>query len=408
MAASKPTSLPYGTVPSSARQQPSKFELHIEDQQLSNFKQLLRLSPVAKDSYENQQQDRRFGVTREWILNAKKYWENEFNWRVHEKKINSFPNFKTNITDDDGKVFIIHFAALFSEKADAVPIALFHGWPGSFLEFLDLMDLLRNRFSPQELPYHIIAPSLPGYTLSTQPPLDKDWKIADTARIMHKLLIQLGFESGYVVQGGDIGSFVSRTIAATYKECKAMHLNFMFMSKPDNVSENALSELEAKFIHRLHDFQATGNAYGREHGTRPATIGHALASSPVSLLAWIGEKFLEWTDQDLPLDTVLGDITLYWLCESFATSIYTYREDFTTKEKGYFHGQEKLHVNKPMGYSYFPYELAPIPKSWAETTGNLVFFKAHEEGGHFAALEKPKLLLADIEEFVSIAWPQRN
>src|SRR5437868_3480222 len=95
---------------------------------------------------------------------------------------------------------------------------------GSFLEFLDLMDLLRNKFSPQELPYHIIAPSLPGYTLSTQPPLDKDWKIFDTARIMHKLLIQLGFESGYVVQGGDIGSSVSRTMAATYEECKAMHL----------------------------------------------------------------------------------------------------------------------------------------------------------------------------------------
>lgn len=300
----------------------------------------------------------------------------------------------------------MHFAALFSEKKDAIPVAFLHGWPGSFLEFLPIMDILRKKYSPKDLPYHIIAPSLPGYTLSSPPPLDKDWDINDTARILHKLFLSLGFgETGYIVQGGDVGSMAGRVIAATYPECKGMHLNFMFMSKPDDVSDNTITEQEKHGFKKIEYFRTLGNAYGRMHGTRPATIGHVLASSPIALLAWVGEKFLQWTDEDLPLDTVLADITLYWLCESFPTCIYTYRgQDLTHGTKGYFHGQKHLYVDKPTGYSYFPEEIWPMPKSWAETTCNLVSFRAHETGGHFAALEKPEELWADVEEYLQKAW----
>jgi microsomal epoxide hydrolase len=227
---------------------------------------------------------------------------------------------------------------------------------------------------------------------------------------MHKLLLSLGFGSGYVVQGGDIGSYVSRTIAATYEECKAVHLNFCMMPDPSPNNEDKKlkqSALEEKGMKRFNKFMETGTAYGQMQGHRPATLGHVLSSSPLAMLAWIGEKFVQWADPNypLPLHTILCDVTLYWLTECFPTCIYTYREDFAIPPTpGFFHGQKNLYVNKPLGYSYFPWELTPAPKSWAETSGKLVWFKAHENGGHFAALERPEELLGDIESFLAVAW----
>lgn len=260
------------------------------------------------------------------------------------------------------------------------------------------MDILRKKYTPETLPYHIIVPSLPGFALSSDPPLEKDWKVADTSRIMHKLLLSLGFGStGYLVQGGDIGSLVSRNLAATYPECKGMHVNFMFMknmeanSRPDDI----ISDQEERGIARMKEFMSTGSAYALEHGTKPSTIGLVLASSPIAQLAWIGEKFLAWSDPSTTplLSTILADVSLYWLTGCYPTSIYTYREL-----------KETLYVDKPTGYSYFPMELAPVPKAWAERTAKLVFFKCHDRGGHFAALEKPEALWADVEEWAKIAW----
>lgn len=329
--------------------------------------------------------------------------------RKQEEYINSFPHYKADIVDDDGRIYSIHFAALFSEKKSAIPTTRLHGWPASFQEFLPVLDLLRKKYSPQDLPYHIIVPSLPGYTLSSPPPLDRPWKIADSARIMHKLMLNLGFgDGGYVVQGGDIGAAVGRTMAATYPECKALHLNYCFMFPPDDASASELSDTEKKGLERFDAFNATGNAYGREHGTRPATIGHVLSASPVALLAWIGEKYLEWSDaaSRLPLSTILAEVSLYWFTGCMPTSIYPYEEDFlqVPHPKGYFHAQAHLFVDKPLGYSYFPRELAPMPRSWVGRTGRLCWFRGHEEGGHFPALERPGEMLADLEDFVGEVW----
>ncbi|KAH3968001.1 hypothetical protein HBI56_050200 [Parastagonospora nodorum] len=392
---------PFGSVPSGAKQQPMPFELHIKEQKLQDLKTLLRLSPVAKQTYENLQDDGshgRFGVSRKWVVDAKKYWEEEYDWRMTEASINTFPAFKTKVTDDDGGEFDIHFTALFSQNPKAIPIAFFHGWPGSFLEFLPLMSLLREKYTPETLPYHIIVPSLPGFTLSSDPPLNRDWKVGDTARIMHKLLLTLGFGStGYLVQGGDIGSFVSRVIAATYPECKGMHLNFMLMTGiTDKASpDDEITAQEKEGQKRFQQFFSKGHAYAQMHGTKPSTTGLVLASSPVAQLAWIGEKFLAWCDPSttVSLHTIISDITLYWLTGCFPTSIYTYRE-----------AKELMFVDKPVGYSYFPYELAPVPRAWAEKTGNMVFFKNHDMGGHFAALERTEALWEDVEEFAKIAW----
>lgn len=129
------------------------------------------------------------------------------------------------MTDDDGRTYTIHFAALFSTNPSAIPIAFFHGWPGSFLEFLPMLELFKKKYpTPDQLPYHVIVPSLPGFAFSDRQPKDKDWTGHDSARVLHKLLEGLGFgETGYVAQGGDVGSYISRSLAARFDACKAMH-----------------------------------------------------------------------------------------------------------------------------------------------------------------------------------------
>jgi microsomal epoxide hydrolase len=133
--------------------------------------------------------------------------------------MNSFPQFIATVKDGELE-HRIHFVALFSNKQDAIPIVLLHGWPGSFIEFLPMLDMFRSKYTAETLPYHLVVPSLPGYTFSSAPPIDRDFQLQDMARIVNKLMVDLGFGSGYIAQGGDIGSKVSRVIAAEHEECK--------------------------------------------------------------------------------------------------------------------------------------------------------------------------------------------
>lgn len=317
--------------------------------------------------------------------------------RKQEEHINSFPQFTVPV-ESEGITLDIHFMALFSEKPDAIPIAFYHGWPGSFLEFLKIFSLLKERYSPKDLPYHVIAPSLPGFAYSSGPPVDVDYTTEMASVCLHELMVGLGFGSGYVSQGGDIGSFVARHQAAHFDACKSMHLNMCMPDPKADKKSLRMDELEQKAMPRGQAFRDTGFAYAMEHGTRTATIGLALSASPLAMLSWIGEKFLEWTDQDPTLDEILASVSLYWLTDCYPRCIYGYRGLVGD-------GREpQAYIEKPSGFSYFPRELFPCPKSWAETSMNLVAFQQHQSGGHFAAMEKPEELLADVEEWVKKVW----
>ncbi|KAL9060966.1 MAG: hypothetical protein Q9162_000410 [Coniocarpon cinnabarinum] len=366
----------FSVVPASASLRINTFSASVPDSDLTDFKQLLRLSKIGPKTYENQQRDRRFGIMRDWLEEAKQHWEHAYDWRKAEARINSFPNFTTPINDDDGENYNIHFAALFSHKADAVPLVFLHGWPGNFLEFLPILDILRKRYKPQDLPFHVIVPSLPGYAYSTGPRLSKDFGVEDAARIVNKLMVGLGFGGGYVAQGGDIGSLVARVLAVEYGACKAVHFNFMMMPRPGDVPDEVVTPAEKKGLQRAAEFASTGNAYAKEQGTRPATIGLALSASPLALLAWIGEKYQQWTDKDPSLDTILDSVTLYWFTQSYPRCIYTYRQ--SSMQGRTFHGDPKLRVKKPGGFSWFPLEIAPTPKAWVEGTMDLKFWRAHD------------------------------
>ena len=149
------TTISYDKIPDNLTLNPSRFICHIPDQQLSDFKTLLQLSPIGPETYENtSRMDGQYGIGRKWLIEMKNYWLNKYDWRKTEDHINSFPNFTVPIKAKDGDTYTVHFAALFSENPDAVPIYLLHGWPASFLEFLHFLNVAKSKYSPKELPYH--------------------------------------------------------------------------------------------------------------------------------------------------------------------------------------------------------------------------------------------------------------
>ncbi|KAH7303068.1 Alpha/Beta hydrolase protein [Stachybotrys elegans] len=334
---------PYTQFPSAALRHGNPFHACVSDTRLEEFRQLLQLSRIGPTTYEGLQDDRKFGISSQWLGELKKDWM-EFDWRQVEAKINSFPNFHLEI-QDDGMTYNIHFAALFSERQDAVPILMLHGWPGSFLEFLPILTILKEQFSPSTLPYHIIVPSLPGYAFSSPPPLHRDFRLEDAARILDQVMVDLGFGSGYVVQGGDVGSKIARVLGGVHERVKAVHLNFSIMPDPGSIASSNYNDAEKEGLERAAWFKKLGSAY----------------AFPLALLAWIGEKFLDWTDQDPDSQEILES---------------------------------------------FPKEIAPVPQAWTATTGNLVFFRQHGRGGNFAPLEHPHVLLTDLRDFVGQVWQE--
>ncbi|KAK4948712.1 hypothetical protein LTR10_012716 [Elasticomyces elasticus] len=401
----------YAKLPAGATLDIKPFTAHVDEEKLVHFKKLLELSPIGPAVFENTNAGRRYGIERDWLEHAKDVWLNNFDWRKQEVRINSFPNFKASVKDTAGNSTEIQFLALLSEKADAVPIAFFHGWPSSICEFLDILDTLKQRYSPQDLPYHVIVPSLPGYAYSSGPPLDTDYGIDLAAGALNNLMVGLGFGSGYIAQGGDLGSFVSRFLAMTSDACKGMHVNMMIPS--GNPEDLPADEQVKKAMQKAGEFIDTGYAFALEQGTRAATIGLALSASPLALLCWIGEKMLAWTDEDPPLEKILEGVTLYWMTDTIPRCFYHNRGMGNPNENPKIArtsvvasraALELPYIEKPCGYSLFAQEIVPVPKSWAAMTCNLVSFNQHEHGGHFAAMEKPNELLTDVEEYIKRAW----
>ncbi|KAH8891525.1 alpha/beta-hydrolase [Thozetella sp. PMI_491] len=420
----------YNTLPAQAKPDAlSPFKVNVSDADLDRMKTLIKLSNLADPSYENSLPDgsRDLGLRREWLKEAKRVWEQEFDWRTHEQLLNSFPNYQATIptASSPGSPGIkIHFIALFSENPSAVPVLLLHGWPGSVLEFLPLLSLVQEKYShPAQLPYHVIVPSLPGYTFSDILPQDHDSGLEDVARMMDYLMTNVLGLSKYVVQAGDVGSRVGRILCAQYPQCQATLLNYSPVPPPEGFDFGTLSESEKRGIARQDWFKSHGAAYALFQATRPGTLGLVLSSNPLALLAWIGEKFLDWTDPaSFPADSTLPgeqhvtyskalmkeaivSVSLYWLTGKAHSCFYSYRETYgLTGGPPRSHASPEYHIHAPkrLGFSYFPMEVAPVPRAWIETSGNLVFWKAHGKGGHFAALEQPHAILEDLEEFINV------
>ena len=331
-----------------------------------------------------------FGTDKTFLKGLLNTWSNDFDWRVHENKINAIGSYR--FTSKSG--LKIHFIHSKSGKENALPIVMTHGWPGSIQEFLKIIPIIQKN---SQIPIDIICPSLPGFGFS-----DKPTKIGmnseQIAKIQHELIQSLGYKK-YIVQGGDWGATVSKWMAELFPEhCIGIHLNMVIAWPPsDQDPMKNVSETEKELINNYEKYKEHGFGYYEIQKTKPQTLGYGLNDSPAGLAAWIAEKFYGWFDQDenalvVSNDEVLAIISLYWFTQSITSSARLYREN---GDLGF--SFEK--ISQPMAGSIFKRDLIAPPKAWAEEIYNVVQWNMHD-GGHFAALEKPDVLAKDILEFI--------
>ena len=335
-----------------------------------------------------------YGIPLDYVRELADYWRTGYDWRVHERELNGFPQFTTAIAGQR-----VHFLHVRSPEPDAVPLIMTHGWPGSVVEFTKVIGPLTDPRAHGGDPadaFHLVIPSIPGYGFSG-PTREPGWNVARIALAWDELMTRLGYER-YGAQGGDWGSSISRELGVSVPgHVIGVHLNMLFTSaSPD---DPGLTDEDKRRLERSRQFRATGMGYGAIQSTRPQTLAYALTDSPAGQLAWIAEKFSAWTDGDLPEDAVdrdqmLTNISVYWLTGTAGSSARLYFEAARSGTWG-----PPAPSTAPTGVAVFPYEIAPPIRRFAEQSNNIVHWSEFDRGGHFAAMEEPDLLVPDIREF---------
>jgi pimeloyl-ACP methyl ester carboxylesterase len=370
------------------------FEFTASEEELEDLRRRLRATrwpdpePVTDWSQ---------GISLAYVQECCDYWINGYDWRARESILRRFPQFTTPISVEGCAPLSIHFLHVRSPHEDATPLLLTHGWPGSFVEFLDVIGPLSDPTSyggDASDAFHIVCPSLPGYGFSGKP-TEPGWGLERIVAAWGQLMARLGYER-FGAQGGDWGAMVTTLIGARNAEhCLGIHLN-MPVVIPSTLED--LTESEQRWIDSVAEFQRSGSAYAQVQGTRPQTLGFGLADSPAGQCAWILEKFHAWTDnRGAPEDAVdrdrlLDNVMIYWLTNSAASSARLYWESYRSPPF------EVPQV--PVGCSVFPEEIMRPSRRWAEAHfgQRLVWFNELDRGGHFAAMEEPDLFVDEVRQ----------
>ncbi|RAO17403.1 epoxide hydrolase family protein [Micromonospora noduli] len=350
--------------------------------------------------------DRSQGVQLATIQELARYWMSDYDWRACETTLNSLPQYTTNI---DGVE--IHFIHVRSQHEGALPLIMTHGWPGSVVELLGavgpLTDPTAHGGTPEDA-FHLVLPSLPGYGFSGEP-TEPGWNSARMAQAWAKLMDRLGY-SRYVAQGGDVGAAVTDAMGRQAPEgLLGIHVNLLAGAVGIKDKLPANSEQERAALEALKLFSMDGFGYFLEQSTRPQTIGYSLLDSPVGMAAWmldhdtdsyykISRAFLDGDPAGgLTRDSILDNITLYWLTGTGASSARWYWEQGRFQAAAQAAGQAPPPVTVPVGFTTFPGELWPAPRSWAEAVyPGIAYFNEADRGGHFAAWEEPELFSAEV------------
>jgi pimeloyl-ACP methyl ester carboxylesterase len=327
------------------------------------------------------------GYTRELAA----YWADGYDWRSRQAALNRFDQFTTEIDGLD-----IHFIHQRSPHADALPLVITHGWPGSIAEFQKVIEPLVNPPSGRaEDAFHVVCPSLPGYGFSGKPS-KTGWGVGKIAEAWETLMLRLGYDR-YGAQGGDWGAAVTTQIGRNRGHCIAIHLN-MPIARPAAGSGGDLTVDEQQALAAYAEHRQWGTGYSKQQSTRPQTLGYGLVDSPVGQLAWIVEKFWAWTDCDghpenaVSRDELLDNVMLYWITGSGASSARLYWESFNS-----FITDGRVEL--PTGVAAFPKEILRTPRRWCEAAYNITHWTTMPRGGHFAALEQPDLFVDDVRAF---------
>ena len=350
--------------------------------------------------------DRSQGVQLATLKELARYWATDYDWRKAEAKLNAFPQFVTKIDGVD-----IHFIHVRSRHENAMPLIMTHGWPGSVIELLDtigpLTDPTKYGGTPADA-FHLVLPSLPGYGFSGEP-TDLGWDSARIARTWATLMERLGY-TRYVAQGGDVGASVTDAMGRQApKGLVGIHLSLLAGALGFADKLPAKSEQERAAHRALETFRTSGFGYFLEQSTRPQTIGYSLLDSPVGLAAWlldhdtdsyykISRAFVDGKPVgNLTRETIVDNITLYWLTGTGASAARWYWEFGQFLAKAGATGAAPPPVKVPVGFTTFPGEIWAAPRSWVETVyPGLAYFNQVDRGGHFAAWEEPALFVSEL------------
>jgi pimeloyl-ACP methyl ester carboxylesterase len=364
---------------------PRPFQLSIPDAQLADLKERLARTRFPD---EPPQDPWSTGTSLAYLRELVEYWRTGFDWRAQEARINRFRQFTVPIDGID-----LHFIHQPGKGENPMPLLLSHGWPGSIVEFLELIPLLTEHFT-------VVAPSLPGYTLSFKPGQPR-FGVEDIADTFARLMTEVLGYGKFGAQGGDWGAFITSRLACVRPDLlTGIHLNYLPIRRDSHFV--AHSGEDQDWATQLADWVKERSGYSTIQGTRPQTLAYGLTDSPAGLAAWIAEKFRAWSDNDgdiesaISRDAMLANISLYWFSGAIGSSFWPYYARA--------HGDWPIPVGRtidvPTGYAQFPKEILRPPRSLAEKTyTNIRRWSVMEKGGHFAALEQPERLGHEVTEF---------
>ncbi len=377
------------------------FTIHVDDAVLSDLEgRLERLRwPGQPDDAAWQ-----YGANLAYMRKLMAYWRDDFNWRQAEAGLNRWPQFRAPVASPDGDNLELHFIHEKSDYAAAPALMIVHGWPGSFYEFLEVIEPLAHpeRFGGRiEDGFHIVAPSLPGYGFSDSPKRPMSPKTM--AALLNRLMVDvLGYER-YFAQGGDWGSIISGWAALEFPEnVAAVHFNMLPMRPHLGEGTAPLSDAEKAWIKTVTSQRPYIAAYQEIQSTKGQTLAYGLTDSPLGLAAWIVEKFHGWTDPEaaepgFTMDQLLTNVMIYWVTGSINSSTWIYR---AARQEKSFEQPAGGGFRQPAGFCLPPNDLLPVPpESWLHRLGNVTSISHLDKGGHFTALEVGPDLVDDIRRF---------
>ncbi|MDA7447309.1 epoxide hydrolase [Candidatus Pelagibacter ubique] len=371
------------------------FKVKISDQEIDSIYNKIKKYPWHEMPDDGGWE---YGTNLDYLKELSNYWVNNFDWRKSEAQLNRFSNFKSKVDDID-----IHFIHEKGSGSNPTPLLLMHGWPGSVIEFLHIIERLAH---PEKFggniddAFDVVVPSLPGFGFSGRPsrPMGPR-KIANT---LNKLMTEnLGYKN-YLAQGGDWGATIANWIGYDHsKSCKAIHINCLTMRHPDGPQ----TKEEEEWQQRFNTDQIMQDGYRTQQATKPQTLSYGMMDSPVGIAAWIIEKMYSWSDlKDNNIesvyskDTLLANIMVYVVTKTFNTATWIYYG--RREEGGRFFPKDFKKMEIPTAAAIFPAEMSEWPpKSYVDRMFNITQWTEMPRGGHFAALEEPELLVNDLVKF---------
>ncbi|KAH7390022.1 putative hydrolases or acyltransferase [Pyrenochaeta sp. MPI-SDFR-AT-0127] len=398
---------------------PIPFCLRVDRKLLDLTKQKLALARYPEEQSDVAESNWAQGAKVNIVRELAEYWLNSYDWEQKENELNRiFNHFLVKLDVPGYGPLVLHFTHAQSSSPKAIPLLFSHGWPGSFVEAVKVVRELSSPKDEEAQAFHFVAPSIPGFGFSPAPAKSGVGPNA-VARAYHILMTEVLGYPWFVTQGGDFGSFITRSIAIQYPDCVvAQHLNMFPVQPPTpwsaplayirwKLSSVLYSPFERESLRVRRNFEIDQSGYLEQQKTRPQTLGFALGDSPLGLLAWFVEKFHDWVDchEAFSQEDIITLVMMHWV-QGATPALRFYREAFG---RGLREAEDtfETYVAIPTGVSMYAKEQLHCPKDWAQQVANIQLWREYDRGGHFSTLERPEAFIKDIRELLKIPTVQK-